>query len=176
MLNFIVSLIFGAGIDSLYYYLYISKIKNIKNNNLILYILIFIGYVILYMLLQYKLYLYLIFYIYIYIILKYIYKSQINDFFITIFLDLYFIIISILCYFLIPNYLVALLIDKIMLFIPLIFINKIKKLYKFYCKLWNRNREAKMPIKSLTLRNISLFLLNILILASDLLLVHLINS
>lgn len=31
MLNIILSLVLGAGLDSLYYYLYISKIKEIKN-------------------------------------------------------------------------------------------------------------------------------------------------
>lgn len=133
MLNIILSLVLGAGLDSLYYYLYISKIKGIKNKRVLLYSLIFIGYVVLFMVLRYNLYLYLIFYIYIYLILKFIYKSQINDFFITVFLDIFYISISALCFFLIKNYILALLIDKLLLFVPLLFIKKIKFLYNKYC-------------------------------------------
>lgn len=175
MLNLIMSLVLGAGLDSLYYFMYISKLKNINKHKTIFYLAILIGYIILYMVLQYRLYLYLIFYVYIYILLKLIAKSQINDFFITIFLDLYFISLSILCYFMIPNYVIALIIDKILLFAPLVFISKIKTLYNKYCKFWNRNRDKKMPIKSLTLRNISLVVLNIIIVALNFLLIYLIN-
>lgn len=173
MLNIILSLVLGAGLDSLYYYLYISKIKGIKNKRVLLYSLIFIGYVVLFMVLRYNLYLYLIFYIYIYLILKFIYKSQINDFFLLIFIDIYCIGTSAIAYFLIPNYFIALIISKIIIFIPLLFINKIKKMYCLYCKMWNRNYNNKMPIKSLTLRNISLVLFNSFILMTYLFLLHL---
>lgn len=176
MINFILSLILGVGLDSLYYYLYLSKIKKIKNKRLLLYILIFIGYVFLFMILRYNLYLYLIFYIYIYLILKFNYKSQINDFFITVFLDIFYISISALCFFLIKNYLLALLIDKLLLFVPLLFMDKIKFLYKKYCNFWNRSFDNKPPIKSLTLRNCSLVCFNLIILISDLLLIYLIRK
>lgn len=163
MLNIILSLVLGAGLDSLYYYLYISKIKEIKKKKILLYILIFVGYVFLFMILRYNLYLYLIFYVYIYLILKFIYKSQINDFFLLIFIDFYVLLLSIGCFYLIPNYNIALIINKIMIFIPLIFINKLRNFYNLNCKMWNRNRQIKMPIKSLTLRNICLIIFNIFI-------------
>lgn len=176
MLNIILSLVLGAGLDSLYYYLYISKIKEIKNKKVLLYSLIFISYVVLFMILRYNLYLYLIFYIYIYLILKFIYKSQINDFFITVFLDIFYISVSALCFFLIKNYILALLIDKLLLFAPLLFIKKIRFLYNKYCNFWNRNSNIKTPIKSLTLRNCSLVCFNLIILISDLLLIYLIRK
>lgn len=176
MLNIILSLVLGAGLDSLYYYLYISKIKDIKKKKILLYILIFVGYVFLFMILRYNLYLYLIFYVYIYLILKFIYKSQINDFFLSIFIDIYCIGTSAIFYFIIPNYFIALIISKLIIFVPLIFINKIKRIYFLYCKMWNRNYNNKMPIKSLTLRNISLTLFNLFILMAYFFLLHLMGK
>ena len=38
MLNQIISLILGAGLDTLYYFVYISKIKGIKRNKPLLYV------------------------------------------------------------------------------------------------------------------------------------------
>lgn len=175
MINLIVSILLGAGLDGLYYYLYIIKIKGIKSKRLLLYFLIFIGYVVLFMVLRYNLYLYLIFYLYVYLILKFIYKSQINDFFIAVFLDIFYISISTCCFFLIKNYIIALIIDKILLFIPLLFSNKLKNIYDKYCNFWNRNHKIKQPIKSLTLRNLSLTLFNLIILISDLLLIYLLR-
>lgn len=176
MLNIILSLVLGAGLDSLYYYLYISKIKDIKKKKILLYILIFVGYVFLFMILRYNLYLYLIFYVYIYLILKFIYKSQINDFFLLIFIDFYVLLISIACFYLIDNYAIALIINKIMVFIPLIFKNQLKKFYNLNYKMWNRNREKKMPIKSLTLRNICITSFNIFILINYIILLILIKK
>src|SRR5699024_10308396 len=122
-----------------------------------------IGYVVIFMILRYNLYLYLIFYLYIYFSLKVLYKSKINDFFLVLFIDVYYILISILCFFLMTNYAIALILNKIVLFIPLIFKNKVIKMYKSYCKMWKRDREIKQPIKSLTFRNISLVILNLII-------------
>lgn len=172
MINFVLSLIFCTIPDTIYYAMFISVTKN-KNFNKKLYFLIFIGYILNFMVFQYNLYLYLIFYIYIYLVLKILFKSKINDFFLTIFLDIYYILLSIICYFLIPNYFIAYLLNKIFLFVPLIFKDKLKKLYSIYTKLWNRNKEAKQPIKSITLRNISLVLLNTIIVISDILLLYL---
>lgn len=172
MINFVLSLIFCTIPDTIYYAMFISIAKN-KNINKKLHFLIFIGYIIFNMICVYNLYLYLLFYLYIYFALKIIYKSQINDFFLIVFIDFYYLILSSLCYFLVPNYLIAYLINKILLFAPLIFKDKLKKLYSIYTKLWNKNKEAKQPIKSITLRNISLVLLNVIIVISDILLIYL---
>ena len=76
MLNIILSLVLGAGLDSLYYYLYISKIKDIKENKLLLYFGIFIIYIMTNMINQYNLKLYLLFDILIYLLLKFKYKGK----------------------------------------------------------------------------------------------------
>ena len=178
MIYFLVSILLGAIPDVLYYYLWLKNIKEIKDKKFLLFLIILIGYVVIFMILIYLFYLYLIFYLYIYFNLKFIYKSKINDFFLMLFIDVYYILMSILCFFLIPNYAIALILNKILLFIPLIFKKKVVKMYKSYCKMWNRNREVKQPIKSLTLRNISLVILNLVITISDILLIYLslINS
>ena len=178
MMYFLVSLLLGAIPDVLYYYLWLKNIKEIKDKKFLLFLIILIGYVVIFMILRYNFYLYLIFYLYIYFNLKFIYKSKINDFFLMLFIDVYYILMSILCFFLIQKYAIALILHNIFLFIPLIFKKKVVKMYKSYCKMWNRNREVKQPIKSLTLRNISLVILNLVITISDILLIYLslINS
>lgn len=172
MINFLIGILFAAIPDSLYYYLLIKNIKE-KKHSLSLYLSIFSCYLLFNMVLTYNLYLYLLYIVFIYFSLKIIYKSKINDFFLILFIDTYFILISILCYFLIPNYAIALIINKILLFLPLLFKEKLIYLYKFYNKMWNRNREVEQPIKSLTLRNISIVVLNIMIIVTDLLLIYL---
>ena len=173
MMYFLVSILLGAIPDVLYYYLYIAKIKQIKSKRIILFILMFLNYIIFNMILRYNLYLYLLYDIMMFMFIKLLYKSEINDFFLVLFIDIYYIFLSSFCFFLIPNYAVALLASKIFMFLPLIYKNKIINLYKSYCKMWNRNDNAKYPIKSLTLRNISLVLLNIIIFITDILLIYL---
>lgn len=176
MVNMILSLVLGAGLDSLYYFLYISKIKDIKEKKLLLYFGIFIIYIITNMISQYNLKLYLLFDILIYLLLKFKYNAKINDFFLLIFIDFYVLLISIICFYLINNYVVALIITKVSMFIPLMFKDKLKKLYHLNYIMWDRNRENKMPIKSLTLRNICITAFNIFILINYIILLILIKK
>lgn len=173
MLNIILSLVLGAGLDSLYYTLFILKSKNINKNKLLLFIIIFISYILLFMIVRYNMYLYLIFYIIIYITLKIIYKAQIIDYFVLIISGTYYLLISIFCYYIIPIYTVALIINKLLLFLPIILNNTLNKIYLIYNKMWNRNYNNKMPIKSLTLRNISLVILNSFIIINYIILLNL---
>lgn len=173
MLNIILSLILGAGLDSLYYTLFILNSKNINKNKLLLFIIIFISYILLFMIVRYNMYLYLIFYIIIYITLKIIYKAQIIDYFVLIISGTYYLLISIFCYYIIPVYTVALIINKLLLFLPIVLNNTLNKIYLIYSKMWNRNYNNKMPIKSLTLRNISLVILNSFIVINYIILLNL---
>lgn len=172
MINVILSLIFGAGLDSLYYFLYINKIKDINNKKLILYIGIFVGYILFNMLLRYNFYLYLLFDIFIFILIKFLYKSQICDSFVILIIDIYCMLISLIIYFTISNSFIALLLNKILLFMPLLLRNRLNLVYKKYIDLWNRSKERKI-IKSLTLRNLSLLILNIFIVITYFILLYL---
>lgn len=173
MLNIILSLVLGAGLDSLYYTLFILKCKNISKNKILLFIVVFVSYILLFMIIRYNMYLYLIFYIIIYISLKIIYKAQIIDYFVLIISGIYYLLISILCYYIIPLYGIALIINKILLFLPIILNNKLNKIYLIYNNMWNRNYNIKMPIKSLTLRNISLVIFNSFIVINYIILLNL---
>lgn len=176
MLNFVISLILGAGLDTLYYYLYIKNIKEIKNKRFLLFISIFIGYVTINMILRYNFYLYIVFYVYLFIVIHIFEKGKVTDFFLILFIDVYFLLMSLLCYMIIPNYIVALIINKILLFVPLIKKRNLINLYKKYNVLWNRNKQVKQPIKSLTLRNVSLLILNISILLVDIILIYIMTN
>ena len=176
MIYFLISILLGAIPDVLYYYLYITKIKEIKSRRMILFILMLLNYIIFNMILRYNLYLYLLYDVMMFTLIKLLYKSEINDFFLVLFIDIYYIFLSSSCFFLIPNYAVALLASKIFMFLPLIYKNKIINLYKSYCKMWNRNDNAKYPIKSLTLRNISLISLNAIVIILDFFLLYIINK
>lgn len=177
-MNLVVSLILGILPEVFYYYLYLKNIKEIKNKKIILFVLTFILYFLSMFLSQHNFYLYIFYDISLYIMLKLIFKSKINDFFLIIFLEVYSYLLSCICFFLIPNYIIAFIINRIMLFIPLIFKNKIIKLYNNYKLMWNRNDKKKFPIKSVTLRNISLVIMNALILLAYLTLLYIskINS
>lgn len=98
MVNMILSLVLGAGLDSLYYFLYISKIKDIKEKKLLLYFGIFIIYIITNMISQYNLKLYLLFDILIYLLLKFKYNAKVNDFFVIMALDLFLLLSGMLCF------------------------------------------------------------------------------
>ena len=74
------------------------------------------------------------------------------------------------------NYYYLYVIDRFLLFMPFIFKNKFNVIYKKYCNLWNRNDKEKRPIKSITLRNISLILLNSFIFIANITIINIIKS
>lgn len=175
MLYIFISLLLGMIPDVLYYVLLITRIKNVKEKKIILFILLAAIYIVTYMIFRYNFYLYILHGILIYLSLKLLYKSKINDYFLVSFLYSYYFINSLSCYFLISNYAVALVINKIMLFVPLIFNKKLQKLYQNYNKMWNRNNKRKYPIKSITLRNTTLLVTNILIVSINITLIYIMS-
>ena len=147
--------------EVVYFYVFIKNILKINNKKVLLFIAVLVIYLITIMLEGYNLYLYITFYILLYIALKLFKKINITDFFLIIYLEIYLFITSCVCYYLIPNYIVAYIVNRISLFLPLLIKNKLINLYGKYKKYWNRNEKA--PIKSLTLRNISILFINFLI-------------
>lgn len=173
----IISILLGLIPEFLYYYLYLIKIKELKKHKIIFGVLTFINYFVSMLLIRHSFIMYVIFDTVEYLILKILYKDQacITDFFLLLFIEIYMLIISAICYYLIPNYIVAFIINRILMFIPLIFTKKIKLIYKKYRNMWNRNDNKLNPIKSLTLRNVSLLLMNILIIATYLILMYILS-
>lgn len=170
----IISIILGLIPEFLYYFIYLTKIKELKGNNILFFILTFINYFLSMLLIRHSFIMYVVFDTVEYLILKILYKNKvcITDLFLILFVETYLLIISVLCFFLISNYIVAFIVNRILMFIPLILLNKIRLLYKRYKNMWNRNDKKKNLIKSLTLRNASLIIMNILIIVTYLILMY----
>ena len=165
-MNFIMSLFLGMLPEVLFLSLYIKFTKNIKGKEIKLIGLLSIGYILLIMLCRYQLIFYIVYIIYSYLITKKLYKSHISDIFIISIAYAYMTLISFICFKNISNYWISFIINRIVLFIPLLFKKYLNKFYKLYISLWNINKNAK--IKSITLRNISLFVVNIMIVIMNL--------
>ena len=165
-MKFLLTILLGMLPEVLYFTLFISYTKNIKEKRIKLFLLISIFYLLCITTIKYQVIYYMIFVLSIFIILKILYKkkAQIIDVFIVGVAYLWLSILSfVLMHFTnkdLSNYAIIYIIQRILLFIPFIFKNKFNTLYKRYYKLWNRNDKEKRPIKSITLRNVSLILLN----------------
>jgi len=171
-MNLLISFTLGMLPEILFYYFYIKEIKDVKNKKLILLLGITIIYI-LSMIIPRNFYIYLAFDVVIYFLLKLIYKSEIIDYFIIIFLEIYLLSINYLSFYIVDNYIIAYIINRLLMFIPLLFRKKLKKFYINYRRLWNRNdNDKERKIKSITLRNISLILLDMLIVTIYLTLIY----
>lgn len=181
-MNFIFSLILGILPEILYFTLFLINTKDIKNKKLKLFSLIAMVYFICIVIGKYKLIYYVSFIFLIYIVLKILYKekAQIIDIFVISAAYIYVCLISFICSRFINNnytlYYIMLIINRILLFIPFLFKSKFHVLYKKYCSLWNRNYNKKQPIKSITLRNISLIILNSFIFLLNIATIYVINT
>lgn len=169
MSYWIISVLLGLLPEVLYFTLFLIYVKNIKEKKIKLFILISIAYFVCALIYNYKTLYYIGFIVSIYIILKILYKekTQIIDIFIISIPMSFIFVISFICYLFVKNdlsnYYLLYIIDRIVLYSTLIFKNKLNLAYKKYCKLWNRNDKMKRPLKSITLRNISLMSINFII-------------
>lgn len=165
----LLSILLGVIPEVLYFTLFLINIKDIKTKRKILFVLILIAYLIFVLFNNYKIINYIIFLFLMYLILKILYKekTQIIDVFVISISLVYLTIIGFICSRFVGmsyvRYYIMLIINRILIFLPFIFRKKFNIWYKKYCSLWNRNYEKKQPIKSITLRNISLISLNIFI-------------
>lgn len=181
MIQILISIMFGAIPEVLYFTLFLIAAKDLKDKKVRLFFLIFIAYLLCVIVNRYKTIYYVSFIALIYIILKILYKgrTQIIDVFVISISLMYLIILSIVCFAFAKNiylYYIMLVINRILLFIPFIFKSNIRKSYINYCRLWNRSKDKNRPIKSITLRNISLISLNIFIFICNGVCLYIINS
>ncbi len=178
---YLISILFGLIPEVLYFTLFITYTKNIKEKRIKLFLLIAISYFLCILVQSFQILFYILLIVLIYMSLKILYKEkvQIIDIFIISIDYLWIAILSTLLLILLnedkSNYYLLYIIDRILLFVPFIFKNKFSVLYKKYCRLWNRNDKEKRPIKSITLRNISLILLNGFILLLNITMINIIN-
>ena len=104
-----------------------------------------------------------------YVILKVLYKDKamITDIFVFMVASLILIAVSFISYMVvlvtIKNFYVAAVLNRIILAIILVvFKDKLSYFYKNYKLFWNRRKDVPVKIRSLTLRNISIILFNLM--------------
>lgn len=167
--------------EVLYFTMFLIFTKNIKEKKIRLFLFMSIIYFICMLVQQYQIIYYVLFIGLVYLLLKILYKdkTQIIDLFVISLSSIYLTILSYICFIFLnkdlSNYYFLYILDRIFLIIPFIFRNKFNILYKKYCNLWNRNDKIKRPIKSITLRNISLMIINFAIFFMNIYAISIIN-
>lgn len=171
MLEMFLSIIAGMIPDVLFFTLFISYSKNAKEKKKSLFMLIMIAYILCIMINRYQYVYYTVMIVMIFLILKVLYKEEIQsvDLFLVTIGIVYVMLISFISFKIFGNdekyYYIALIINKILIFIPLFFKRKLHEIYRKYLLLWDRNKSKKRGIKSITIRNLSIISLCIVILA-----------
>lgn len=178
---YVLSILLGLIPEVLYFTLFLIYTKNLKEKRIKLFFLIAIVYFLCILIQQWQILFYILLIALIYLCLKFLYKekTQIVDIFVIMISHLWLAILSFVLIFFVKddysNYVLVSIIDRILLFSIFIFKNKFNKIYKLYCRLWNRNDKEKRPIKSITLRNISLILLNSFIFFLNIAIINIMN-
>ena len=155
-------------LEAIYFSIFLIIGKRIKEKRILFTLVMIFEYVMLTNFIEYNVWFQLIYTFMSYINLKVFYKekAQITDIFLFTAASILLIVVSgcfaMLAYCLIKNYYVCLILSRIILFSVLFKIREqIKDKYKDFCSLWNRhNKPNKM--KSLTIRNISIILFNLM--------------
>ena len=155
--------------EAIYFSLFLIYGKNLKEKRILFIGIMIFEYLTLKYFIKFNVLFQLIYTFMSFVNLKVLYKNkaQITDIFLFTIASLLLILISIICSLpvIISNipwmYYIMLIINRILIFICLILLkNKINYLYIKFCKNWNRHKDNK--IKSLTLRNISVIMFNIM--------------
>lgn len=183
MYNILIVLInlLGPATEIIYFIMYICCVKDIKEKRLWLSIGITISYLLCITVKRYEIIYYICFIVSMFLVLKILYgkKTQLADIFVISVSTIYTTILATISMILITqkyeNYYYIFILNRILLFLPFIFKDKMNKLYKEYCHLWNRNKAEKRPIKSITLRNITLISANIFIFILNILSIFIIS-
>ena len=154
--------------EPIYFALFLIIGKNIKEKRLLLIGIMIIQYLLLMHIFPFNIWFQLVYTFMSFINLKVLYKekAQITDIFLFMVASLILIIASFISYMIIQStvnvYIVALILSRVLMFLILFFIrNKINEYYKKFYSLWNRHKNPN-KIRSLTLRNISIIIFNIM--------------
>ena len=167
-MNFWIRVILSRVLEAIYFSLFLIKGKNIKNKRILFVCIMIFEYMLLSNVLEYNI-LFQIFYTFMsFVNLKVLYKekAQITDIFLFMAASIILMIISILCgmvqFLFNINHFTLLIINRIILFFILwILRNKLHNIYVKFYKTWNRHND-KHKIRSLTLRNISIIIFNLM--------------
>lgn len=143
--------------------------KDLKEKRILYILLMVIEYLLLKHFIKYNIWFQILYTIMQFVILKVLYKekSQITDIFTftiaSIILILSCAILYFMTYKIINNYIIYVILNRILLIsFLIIFHNKLYKIQNLYKKLWNRNDKIKKKIKSTTFRAINIVIFNII--------------
>ena len=167
-MNEIILLLLEKVCEAVYFSLFLIIGKNIKSKRLLLIGIMIFEYLALKHFIHFNVWFQLAYTFMSFVNLKVLYreKAQVTDIFLFMVSSVIIIIFSMFTYltamFTYKNYGISLVINRILLFLCLyVFKNKIKLYYKNFCKLWNRHNNPN-KIRSLTLRNISIIIFNLM--------------
>lgn len=155
-------------VEAIYFAMFLIVGKNIKKKKLLFIGIMVFEYLMLTNFIEFNVWFQLIYTFMSFVNLKVLYKekAQITDIFLFMTASLLLIAISAtsygIVYITIREYFTALILNRILLFSSLYLArNIIKDKYKVFCSLWNRHNIPN-TIKSLTLRNISIIIFNLM--------------
>ena len=178
-MRYFISIFLSMLPEIIYFTLFLIYTKDLKEKKVKLGLLIGIAYILCVTISLYKLIYHVSFIFLVDLILKLLYKkkTQIIDIFVFSIAVAYLTITSLLIYIpqTIEQYYICYVINRLLLFVPFIFKNKFNIIYKKYYSLWNRNYNQKQPIKSITLRNISLISINCIIFLINIICIYILN-
>lgn len=178
---YLISILFGLIPEVLFLILFVDNIKNFKGKKIKLFMMIGLTYFLCLLIKQYVILYYFLFIIFTYFIFKILYKNETEliDIFIISFATMYLTLVGFVTFLFVDNnlsnYYLMYIVNRFLLFSIFIFKNKIKNFYSKYYKFWNRNDSIKKPFKSITIRNVSLVLINVFVFSINIALNNIIN-
>lgn len=162
----ILELLLGQVPEAVFIALFMIFSKNIRTKRVIFLIVTIVEYLLCKYTFVYNWMFHISFMIMVYLTLKVLYKNktQIVDIFIFVISYIIIIITSAICMLLTNfNPIIASIINRLILFIPLIILNyKLNMIQLVYKKYWNRNDKVKKKIKSVTFRSLNVVIFNLL--------------
>lgn len=165
----ILEILFGQVPEAIYFSLFIILAKEIKNKRILFTSIMIFEYLALKQFINYDVAFQFIYTFMVFVNLKVLYKEKalITDIFVFMLASLILIVISFISYMItyitIGEYYVAVILNRLLLVAVLIvFKNRLPEFYKSYKFFWNRHKDKPAKIKSLTLRNISVILFNLM--------------
>lgn len=177
MKEFFISILLGMLPECLFYTFFWITLKKINSKKKIFFILIFFIYFILITIERFEALYYFLFGLLIYIVLTILYREKTNflDIFVFYLACAYVFFISCACMAFIPKYEIALIVNRMLLFMPFIFKRQMVQIYQKYMYIWNKETNFSEKIKSITLRVVTILLFTMFIIISSMVCLYIIN-
>lgn len=165
----VLTILLGQIPEAIYFALFMIFAKKLESKRVLFTILMVFEYLILKHFIKFNVWFQTLYTFLTFVILKMLYKdkSQITDIFTFMISSFILIFINLILYLtvykFINNYIIYVVIDRIVMFVTLIlFKNKIGKIQSIYKKFWNRNDKIPKRIKTTTFRCLNLVLFNLM--------------